>query len=498
MISDEEFARIRRLFFAEHFKVGTIALQLGLHPDVVHRAIGSSAFNQRKARPSPPSRLDPFKGFIAETLQQYPRLRATRLHQMVKERGYAGSVGQLRRFVAGVRALPGKEAFLRRTTLPGEEAQVDWAHFGQMRVGHAHRALVCFVMVLGFSRGIFARFFHDQSTTNFLTGHVSAFQSFGGVPRRLLYDNLKSAVIERIGDHIRYHEDLLALSAHYHFEPRPCAPYRGNEKGKVERAIRYLRENFFPARTYADLVDLNGQLAHWIIDTAHARPAPGDPQGRSVAALLDQERPLLLPLPGAPFPTPHALQLTSGKTPYLRIDRNDYSIPHTLVGRPLTVRLSDERVRIFDEEGALVAEHVRSFDAGALVEIPAHLAALRAHKHHARELRGRDELTRQCPSAKRFFGALIERNTPLQSEARALLVLCERYGAAAVERALAACLDQGLASAHSVERRLDEDRRGDGLAPRPAVSGPKGPRTPPTDLAAYDRIGQKKKENSDQ
>ena len=302
MISDEKFAEIRRLFFAEHLEVATIASQVDLHPDAVRRAIGSSSFNQRKARPAPPSRLDGFKGFIIETLTQYPRLRATRLHQMIKARGYTGSVGQLRRFVATVRGMAPREAFLRRNTLPGEEGQCDWAHFGQLQVGHAKRALVLFVMVLGYSRGLFARFFHDQTMTSFLFGHIGAFEFFRGVPRRVLYDNLKSAVVERRGDHIRYNSDLLALSAHYHFEPRPCAPYRGNEKGKVERAIRYIRDNFFAARTFKDIEDLNGQLALWIAEVALQRPAPGDAAGRSVAALVDEERPRLLPLPPAPAP----------------------------------------------------------------------------------------------------------------------------------------------------------------------------------------------------
>ena len=498
MISDDEFARIRRLFFAEHWKVGTIAAELGLHEDAVLRAIGSTAFNQRKARPAPPSLLDPYKEFLVETMKQHPRLRATRLHQMIKERGFAGSVSIVRRYVATVRPGPVREAFLRRSTLPGEEAQVDWAHFGKMRVGHADRALVCFVLVLGYSRGIYAHFFHDQSMTNFLTGHVGAFGALGGVPRRILYDNLKSAVLERIGDNIRFHEDLLALAAHYHFEPRPCAPYRGNEKGKVERSIRYLRDNFFAARKYSDLTDLNRQLDHWIAGVAHVRTAPGDAQGRSVSVVLDEERPLLLPLPAAPFPAAQALRLLSGKTPYLRIDRNDYSIPHTLVGCPLTVRLSNDRVRIFNDQGDLVAEHARSFDSGALVENPAHLAALRTHKRHSRELRGRDELTRQCPSAQRLLIALAERNAPMQSEVRSLLLLCDRYGAADVERALAQTLDKGLASAHSVEKILDDDRREHGLAPRAPSSAPTGPRLSPTDLAAYDRLGHKKKDGSHQ
>ena len=145
--------------------------------------------------------------------------------------------------------------------MPGEQAQVDWAHFGKLQVGRAVRPLWAFVMVLSYSRRPFVRFFPGASMPFFLRGHAEAFAEFGGVPRVLLYDNLKSAVLERHGDAIRFNPTLLELAAHYRFEPRPVAIARGNEKGRVERAIRYVREAFFEARTYADLADLNRQAA---------------------------------------------------------------------------------------------------------------------------------------------------------------------------------------------------------------------------------------------
>ncbi len=224
MIDDLTFGRIRRLFFAEHMKIGTIAAQLGLHRDAVLRAISTAAFNQRKAAPARASLLDPYKPFLVDQLDRYPSLRATRLFDMIRGRGYPGSVVVVRRFLAEERGNRPTEAFLRRTTLAGEEAQVDWAHFGKLRVGRATRPLLAFVMVLGFSRALFVRFFHDLTTSSFIEGHVRAFESFGGVARRLLYDNLKSVVIERFGDAVRFSDDILHLSAHYHFEPRPCAP----------------------------------------------------------------------------------------------------------------------------------------------------------------------------------------------------------------------------------------------------------------------------------
>ena len=138
---------------------------------------------------------------------------------------------------------------LRLRSLPGEQAQVDWGHFGHLRIGRARRPLMAFVMVLSHSRQIFLRFCLDARMESFLRGHVGAFTAWGGVPRVLLYDNLKSAVLERRGDAIRFHPTLLTFAGHYRYEPRPVAVARGNEKGRFERAIRYVRDGFFAART---------------------------------------------------------------------------------------------------------------------------------------------------------------------------------------------------------------------------------------------------------
>ena len=174
MISPELRAEIRRLFFAEHWCVDTIATQLHVHHDAVKRAIESEQF-LRPGTQVRASMLDPYKGYIGEVLEQYPRLRATRLFEMVKPRGYTGSVVQLRRYVSTVRPAAKTEAFLRLATLPGEQAQVDWGNFGKIQIGYARRALSCFVMVLSWSRGVFARFTLNQTLESFMRGHIEAF-----------------------------------------------------------------------------------------------------------------------------------------------------------------------------------------------------------------------------------------------------------------------------------------------------------------------------------
>lgn len=494
MIDAAVTARIRRLFFAEHWKVGTIAAELRLHHDTVRHAVETERFNAaRNALRA--SQLDPYRELLEATLTEHPRLRATRLYEMIRARGYEGSVVQLRRLVRAIRPTARAEAFLRLRTLPGEQGQVDWGSFGKIRIGHAERALSCFVMVLSWSRALYARFTIDQSLESFLRGHVLGFDALGGVPRALLYDNLKSAVLERVGEHIRFHPRLLELAGHYHFAPRPCAPYRANEKGKVERAIQYLRHSFFAARRFSSLADLNAQLTEWLARVAHRRAVPNDPTRRLVTDALADERARLLPLPAHPFECDLVRSVASGKEPYIRFDLNDYSIPHTLVRTPLTLIASEERVRLTDALGRVVADHPRSYGRGDVCEEPSHLAELGRQKRQARELRGRDRLRQACPRVEELLESLAVRGEPLARHVTTLLGLLERYGKEELNHALDDVIARGALSALAVEHVLDQRARARKRPPPLVVALPDDPRVRdlsvvPHALASYDALAR--------
>jgi transposase len=456
MIDAEQRARVRRLYYAEHWKVGTIADQLGLHHDTVRHAIEAERFTSTR-RQAAPSVLDPFKPFIADVLAQHPRLRASRIFEMIRARGYASSEVVVRRYVRSVRPLP-REAFFKLETLPGEQGQVDWASFGKIQIGSATRSLSCFVMVLSSSRALYARFVLDQTMESFVRCHVLALEFFGGVPRALLYDNLKSVVLDRVGEHIRFHPRILELAGHYHFAPKPCAPYRGNEKGKVERAIQYLRHSFFEARRFSSLVDLNHQLADWIERIAFARPRPQDPERKSVRDAFHDEKPRLLALPEHPFACDLVRLVASGKTPYVRFDLNDYSIPAELVRKPLTLIASEVDVRLLD--GSVeIARHVRSYDRLRKIEIPAHLEALAQEKQHAAELRGRDRLTAAVPRASALLEQVALRGGHLGGTTSRLLRLLDREGPRELDVAIGQAILRGAASAEAVGAVLDQRRR---------------------------------------
>lgn len=240
MIPPELRSRMRRLFFAEHWKIGTIAAELGVHRDTVELAIEPKRFVNVSYRPSA-TILDAYKDFVQATLEQHPRLRATRLFEMIRQRGYEGSIWPLRRYMRRVRPVSRHEAFFRLSTLPGEQGQVDWGSFGSVAIGNTRRPLSCFVMVLSWSRALFARFVLDQTLESFLRCHVAAFEALHGSPRSLLYDNLKTAVLERVGDIIRFHPKLLELAGYYHFAPRPVAVARGNEKVYASHCTPFVR-----------------------------------------------------------------------------------------------------------------------------------------------------------------------------------------------------------------------------------------------------------------
>ena len=283
---------------------------LGLHPDTVRGAVETDRFNRAKVvRAS--ALIDPYLGFIRQTLEQYPRLRATRIYDMIRARSYEGSAVHVRRVVARLRPVH-REAFLALRTFPGEQGQADWAHFGEVRVGGARRKLSCFVLVLSHCRALALEFSFDQTLENSLRGHVRAFGELGGIPRTILYDNLRSAVLERRGDAVHFHPRFLEMCAHYHCAPRPCRPARGNEKGRVERAIRYVRDSFFAARPFTTLADFNRQARRWRDEIAHQRRWLGD-DSRTVAEAFEEERPRLLPLPSHPFDTDRMLAAHSDK-----------------------------------------------------------------------------------------------------------------------------------------------------------------------------------------
>ena len=456
-ISPDVKANILRYHHVEKWRVGTIASQLGVHHTTVKRVLSETGIDKTHILVKQ-SMIEPYLSFILEQLQRFPNLTASRLYAMVTERGYPGGSDHFRHLISLYRPKVAAEAYLRLRTLAGEESQVDWGHFGYLSVGDAKRPLMAFVMVLSYSRKIFLHFYLNARTENFLRGHELAFNYFSGVPRVVLYDNLKSAVLDRKGDAIRFNPTLLSFASHYRFEPRPCAVYRGNEKGRVERAIRYIRDNFFAGRQYDSLAELNQQALAWCDTYASNRPCPED-KSKTVHQVFQDEQPRLITLPDNPYPCDEMETVNIGKTPYARFDLNDYSVPHTQVRKSLRVHATLDCVHILDGVN-VIAKHHRSYDKAKQIESEEHIKVLAERKREARLHRGQDRLTKTIECAREFLQSAAERNYAPTSITRQLISLLDDYGASLLEQAMLEALAKKSPHPNSVriilQKTLDE------------------------------------------
>ena len=302
-------------------------------------------------------------------------------------------------------------------------------------------------------------------------------------------------MLQRVGDAIQFNPELLALASHYRYEPRPVAVARGNQKGRVERAIQYIRHAFFAARDFTDIDDLNAQADAWCLGQASDRPCPDEPRS-TVRLAFAHEQPLLRALPEHAYDTEECVPVSVGKTPYIRFDGNDYSVPHDLVQRRLEVRATTAQVRILNGSN-VVSEHARSFDRGQQVEDPTHIQRLRDHKVEAHLHSSQDRLLRAVPGCQELLQKLGKRGANLGSAAAALLRLLDHYGAAELHIAVTEVLLSSAPHPGSVRQILEKRRDQRGL-PQPVAmvlpANARGVTVRPHALSGYD--GLTKKETS--
>jgi hypothetical protein len=251
---------------------------------------------------------------------------------------------------------------------------------------------------------------------------------------------LKSAVIERFGSQIRFNSTLLEFSGHYRFRPDACNPRSGNEKGRVERTIRYIRDNFWIGRDFRDLDDANAQLRHWLDTTCNVRPWPQD-RSRTVGEVWAEERKTLLALPEHDFPTSHVVAVRSGKIPFVRYDLNDYSIPCALTGKPLSLIADVDTIEVVDD-GRIVATHQRTFSRGEKIRDNAHFDAIWSQRATTKVGHVRDQVIAQIPEAQRLYEMMLEQGLGLGVQTQRLKKLIGTYGIEEVRCAIGKAVEQ--------------------------------------------------------
>jgi transposase len=459
-IAPDKEQHIRRLFEVEHWKVGTICAQLGLHEDVVKRVLGQLKPRDRAVSNHPRRakfyKVAPVGDFIKQTLKSYPRLTSSRIYDMVCQRGYTGSERTLREYVAKSRPHPHSEAFLRIEPLIAEQAQVDWAHVGKVDVDGCQRPLWLFVMALAWSRAIWAEFVFDTTAQSLLRSLSRACEFFGGTCRQWLFDNAKSVVVERYGDAVRFHPLLVDLAGCYRAQLRVCAPYKPNHKGTVERAIRYIRSRHLSARTFTGIEQANADILHFIDTIAHRRPHP-TMKDRTVGACFEDEKSRLLALP-EPTPVVELVKPVSvDKTATVRFDRNRYSAPPQYAQRTLTLAADDKVVRFLDAD-TQVAEHRRCWGRGRHIVDPSHREQLIAYKRQARHSTGRDRLCEAVPTIKQLFESWVDAGRNVGSMTVQVLKLLDLYGAQLLGQAVDEALTRGTSDPGALAQLCEQHR----------------------------------------
>lgn len=486
MISPEMIAEMRRLVLREGLKIETVARKFAVHHSVVRRALRDE---EQKPR-APSSALDPHKPYIVQRLQERPELTATRILLELRDRGFKLGAATVRRYVSKIRDKRGRKAYLRVETDAGEQAQVDWGMFGQMRVGGTRRPLCAFAMVLSWSRMLYVDFAFDMRMETFWRMHRRALEFFGGVPRRILYDNLKSVVLHHVGKTVQFNPRFLTFAGHYLFEPI-AAPVRYPEaKGKVEGAIKYLRHSFFYGRNFSSMEDLREQVARWRDQVANVRIHATTRERPAERLLIERTR--LHALPARPFDCDLVEPAIPTKEARVRYDANSYSVPPEYVGKTVHLRVDDVTVRVV-ADGKEIARHARCFDRRRHIEDRTHVEKLIERRPGAHPTKRKDRIASMSDACRIYVQEVARRRIKLDNEIRKLLRLIELYGDDDFKDGVAKALAARTFGAKFVRTFIDQSRFARGLPepPDPIITGNRVADDidiKPHDLETYDAL----------
>lgn len=374
MITLEEWVDIRALH-QQGYTIKQIARELGLARNTVRKALREEHSPQYSHRTPRASKLDPYKDYLRARLGQIPLISGVRLFEEIQTQGYTGACSILRDFLRPLRAQHAHDLTVRFETLPGQQAQVDWGSFGMLAEESLTSKLYGFVFVLGYSRAMYVEFTTSQAIESLLRCHLHAFEYLGGYPQELLYDNMKTVILEREAERGRYHwhPTFLDFAGYYGVLPRLCQPYRARTKGKVERMIGYVKDNFFMGRTFRDLADLNHQALVWCDTTANGRihatthEVPFERLKRE-PLLSHRLRPL--------YDTSEVVARRVSRDCYLSFKGNAYSVPWPYGGKAVTVRATPEETLELWVEHTRIGIHRLSRQKGQVITDPEHFKGL--------------------------------------------------------------------------------------------------------------------------
>jgi transposase len=431
MITYELYCRIKDGHARQGLTVAQIARALGLHEQTVVKWLACEQFHPRQSAPRS-SRLDPFKDQIIRLLETHP-YSAQQIYQRLRESGFEGGFTIVKDYVRRVRPVR-REAFLKLSFAPAEAAQVDWGEYGTIGVGSTRRRLSFFVMVLCYSRLMYVEFTVSQTMEHFLAAHEHAFAAFGGCPGRLMIDNLKSAVLSRaVGEAPVFNPLYLDFARHWGFAISPCNVAKGNEKGRVENGVGYVKKNLLNGADFLDFSAVNPAAELWLANIANVR-VHGETHQRPVDRFKDEQG-LLQPLNPLPYDLGRIQSQRASKQFRVALDSNHYSVPAEFASQRVTLKAYPDRVCIYHQD-KLVARHLRSYDRHQDIEDPDHPKALLAQRRNAREQRLLVQFLSLSRHAQVYLEGLEQRRMNPRHHLRKIVALSEIHGVDAVDRAI--------------------------------------------------------------
>ena len=431
MIDYQTFCRLRQLYDEKGLKVSQIANELQLDLKTVEKWVDQPTYQVRRGTKRA-SKLDSFKGQISALLERHP-YTAQQLLQQLREKGYAGGYSILKEFVRQVRPVH-KPAYLMLEFAPGECAQVDWGNFGSLAVGSTRRRLSFFVMVLCYSRLMYVEFTLSEGMEQFLSCHRRALEFFQGVTQKVVIDNLKVGVLRHpAGEKALFNPRYLDMAAHYGFQPVACNVRKGNEKGRVENGVGYVKKNFLNGLEIPSFAAIHPAAIQWRDTVANVR-IHGETHRRPID-LFAEEKPRLRPLPVMPYDCAVVRPIGANGCCHVVVDTNRYSVPHLYASQKLTLKLYPDQLLLFHHEN-LIATHPRSYDRRQRVSNPDHTKELVVQRKKAREQTLLLAFLALSSHAEPYARKLEDKRLNTKHHLQKIVALSEIYGPQKVDRAL--------------------------------------------------------------
>jgi transposase len=431
MIDYETYMKMKSYHQKDGLHCSQVAAIMGLSYKTVNKWLNENRYRMRKSSERS-SKLDPFKNQILQMLEKYP-YSAAQILLRIKENGFDGGYTIVKDYVRKVRP-PKTKAYLMLSFAPGECAQVDWGSYGSVNVGSTSRRLSFFVMVLCYSRLMYVEFTVSQTMEHFLACHQNAFGFFGCVPKKIMVDNLKSAVLRRIvGQAPVFNPKYFDFANHYGFSIAACNVGAGNEKGRVENGVGYVKKNFLAGLDIPDFAAIHPAAQHWLANVANVR-IHGKTRQKPIER-FEKERSFLNPLPANAFDIATVSQVRASSQFRVTLDANRYSVPAEYAGARLTLKTYPDRLCVYSEN-QLIARHVRSYDRHQDFEDPDHPRQLLIQRKKARDQKIYMRFLTLSPKAEQYYNKLEQRRMNPKHHVQKIVALSEIYDPDAVARAL--------------------------------------------------------------